>query len=217
MPALRDGMRLIDIGAGHANYAKLLGIEHWEPYHHNGRSIDVGAGRADYERLIASLAERGRYEAVVVDSVLNSTDCLEAEASLMAMVNALALPGATVWASGRPRSRIEEEMRFRKITAKSNWMKFLDADGYTANLRQGNWYYQRYHTEEQVRELASSHGLSISRYECDGNSWRAEMVKVSEDAMSERGLRYEGSLPLPMGRYDYGDALVGAWLKAVSA
>lgn len=223
IPALRHGQSVLDFGCGKGAYVDLLrrrgydaiGVEF---YHNNGQCIDVGAGERQIDALVAHLMTAGRFDVVVCDSVLNSVDSREAESAVMGCLNAFCKPGGTVYVSGRPREDAERHMTASRCTYdRKNFISFLDADGFTAQYRKGHWYFQRYHTERQVHELAETHGFKVMRYVDIGNSWKAELVKVGEmDAMAAVG--FEFSLPLPKGRrYDRDDEVMEALSRAISA
>ena len=80
----------------------------------------------------------------------------------------------------------------------------MDADGFTATYRKGNWYYQHYQTKEQVKTLVQSNGFAIDTMAWGkyGDSYQVEIhktIQLSDDDLTA-ALRFEFDLPLPSGR-----------------
>lgn len=219
IPDIEKGMRILDFGAGKGLYASTLrenghDIISLEFYHNNMTSINVSAGVRDIERLISSLETWGRFDAVVCDSVLNSVDSPDAERAVVGACSAMLKPGGTLYISGRPKESVDKMMNFKKYGSVKNCFYFLDADGFTATFRRGNFYYQKFHTEDQVRDLIAENGFSLAKYSNDGNGWRCKLVKEEESVNADFGIRFEFSLPYPGGRYEYADRMAEALEKA---
>lgn len=207
IPSIDRGMRVIDFGAGKGQYAaRLRGmgyhVDSIEFYHNNRKGINVSAGNRDITNLVRELRTGGLYDAVVLDSVLNSVDSQEAERSVVGTCSALLKVGGRLFMSGRPRSAVETKLRLGKSASRAREMYFLDDEGLSASFRKGNFYYQKFHTDEQVRTLAEAHGFRIVEYDNDGNGWRCTCVKEKHSPHCESGVRFEFTLPYPGGRYD---------------
>lgn len=106
-------------------------------------------------------------------------------------------PGGDYQAEDKLRSK-------RSITLSKRFSEFMDADGFTATYRKGNWYYQHYQTKEQVQDLAKQNGFAIDAmaWGKHGDSYQTAMHKtmqLSDDDLIA-ALSFEFDLPLPSGR-----------------
>ncbi len=83
---------ILDFGCGKGAYInylkdkgyKTIGVEF---YNNNKKSINVAKGNKQIDNLIAFLKEEKTFDIVICDSVLNSTDSLKAEKSIMDCLN----------------------------------------------------------------------------------------------------------------------------------
>lgn len=211
------GMAILDFGAGKEGYATDLkrdgyDIDCIEFYHNNNKGIDVGRTEREVERCLGHLRSRGLYDAVVCDSVLNSVDSMEAERSVVATCNAMLKMGGILYLSGRRREECEGKMRAKHAASsmKRNGFEFLDADGFSARFRHGNFYYQKYHTQEQIDRIIKEHGFELKDTAYDANVWRVKLQKVDDSPYIDEGVRFEFSLPYPGGRYRFADEAMAA-------
>lgn len=215
IPAITKDMRVLDFGAGKGQYAAHLNklgyrIRTLEFYHNNGKAVDVGRGKRDIEGVMADIRKNGLYDAVVLDSVLNSVDSPDAERAVMGACSALLKTGGLFFISGRNREKVEQLIKLKTSRQRETRLYFLDDDGFTASFRNGCFYYQKFHTDEQIRNLISEHGFSLKDFNKDGNAWRCTLVKEEEDESADFGIRFEFSLPHPRGRYEYADLMAQA-------
>lgn len=198
---------VLDFGAGRCEYAQMLSgrydITPLEFYPNNGRKILVGKAQTMIDRFLQRLAG-GAFDAVVLDSVLNSVDSAEAEQFVLQCCNAVLRDGGTLFVSGRPLDAAEEKTRMTKDRAiEKRFVEFLDAECFTANFRKGHWYYQHYHSPDMVRAMLRTSGFSCEEisWRRFGDSWQCECVKKGElpkDVVKE-AVEYEFNLPLPNG------------------
>jgi ParB family chromosome partitioning protein len=167
-PDHRRGLRLLDFGAGQMDYvrrlqdrAHRLGVEALglEFYRRRGRRLDVPQVHRDITAVCRALAERGRFDLLVCDSVLNSVDSARAEADVLTCLAALCRPGGTVVFSGRSRDSIlaKEERQTTNTDPDTRYVHFLDAHGFSAMYANGVWRYQLFHDLAGVRRLAEEH------------------------------------------------------------
>jgi ParB family chromosome partitioning protein len=212
----------IDFGSGHGDYAAAMrgrgyAFDDVELFRRKGRArsgqvIDLAAVHAMIDRMVASFRQGRRYDATICDSVLNSVDCLKAEASVMTLLNAFTVPGGTVFFSGRP---IEEPLASVARNSAGVFgtkmirrVEFLDKDGFSALFRQGQWFYQKFHSAQQVRELAARFGFEILAHKHTGGSWQVTSRKVRELSSQEiaAAIDYEFNLAVGdrtrLGRHD---------------
>lgn len=106
---------------------------------------------------------------------------------------------------------------------------FLDKNGFTANLRYGEWYFQKYHSMVNICELNTKYiGNNFKVYENgrlipENGEVKAssfQVVSINDKPATleemEEALRYEFSLPLPQGkRWNLDKDLLPAYLKSL--
>jgi len=178
--------------------------------------------------ILEDIQENGLYDVIVCDSVLNSVDSLEAEKSVMITLNAFCKPGGIVFWSGRCKEFVshtvgdksEFDSRPEKGTVSEDEMTmlyFFDENNFTANYREGRWFYQKMHTFEQVHELNRKYigsqysltgkGRNIERPRQMKNTSSFQVTSIKDveiDAQTvKEALKFEFSLILPNGnRYN---------------
>lgn len=234
IPRLEGGMRLLDFGAGTMAYVERLRSEGHdviglEFYRRKGFGIDVRQVHRDIDHLFAEIRERGRFDAVVCDSVLNSVDSVQSEIDVLLTVSALCRPGGWIFLSGRSREKLDARGNMSNLRDSRRYVEFLDEGGFTAIYRQGVWQYQRYHAVDEVREIGRRHiGPEFSVVNGErGNpagdkftatSWHLVGRKVIEPSHDEwePAVAREFDLPLPKGRYGRGQEAVTALTAAIA-
>lgn len=205
MPFLQDrrNPRILDFGCGKGTYADYLkdkgfDITGLEFYNYKNSRIDIGKTKAQFHAMLDKLKD-GRFDVVVCDSVLNSTDCLEAESAIMACLNLFT--SDKLFISGRSLdTAINRQVRTR-VCDNRLYYYFMDDNHYTAIYRRGNWYYQKFHSKEDIESLLASAGFRIDeiRYGDWTPSWQVQATKIRELTREEyeKAIDYEFSLPLP--------------------
>lgn len=202
-------LRGIDFGSGQGDYAQmlrergfnLLDVELFRR-RGGGNVIDRRGIHSMIDAMCQSLKSHGPFDYVVCDSVLNSVDSLEAERSVMTFIKGLCKPGGQVFFSGR---RLEFELgslRLMRAGSKTSKICFLDKDNFTAKYRKGNWFYQHFHSADDVRRLAKLHALKIIQHGNIGSSFQVQATSEqppSREALSA-AIRYEFELVLPDGK-----------------
>lgn len=160
IPNFKPGERILDFGCGQGDYVRILqgrGIRIWgmEFFYRAGNRLNTMAVHQMADSLFETLRTHGRFDVVICEFVLNSTDRNEAEHAVMTCLNALCKMGGRIYASGRTRSATERELTNTADT--HGTLSFLDKDGYSAIAQKGRWLYQKYHTESQALDLARSY------------------------------------------------------------
>lgn len=198
----------IDFGSGQGDYAKQLRkqgyqIDDVELFRRKGgaRVLDMRAVNRMIDKMIHRLESRGRYDYVVLDSVMNSVDSLEAEQAVMDWVNVLCKIGGMVFFSGRKAERVEDQLRMTKQESQSRNVEFLDKHGFTALYRNGKWFYQKYHNGAQVDELCSKHLLDVVHHErnASSTSWQVSATKRDHVPIERALSAAEFEFNLPVG------------------
>lgn len=208
LPHVTKHDRILDFGCGQGDYVRSLKargyrIQGMEFFFRKGNNIDTGAVHRMVDDLCRSLRMDGPFDAVVCDSVLNSTDCLQAEQDVMTCCAALAKPGGLVFMSGRRMARQESRMRFTSLSGTERHVEFLDKDGFTALFRKGAWFYQKFHTEAQARELLERWVGPCLKYQ-DGSSTSFQMMArrtiEHPQEVLQAAITREFNLPWPGGQ-----------------
>jgi ParB family chromosome partitioning protein len=197
--------RVLDFGAGFGDYASALrgrgyAVSDVELFRRKSRTneIDKAGVNAMIDRLCADLGSGG-YDAVVLDSVMNSIDSLDAEAHVLNLCNGLLAPGGRFFFSGRTRMVVDSRLA-KTMTAqnkRNSRIDFLDENGFTARYRMGAWFYQRYHYKEDVERLAALHGFRIDKHGHNNAVWQVASTKVTPAKASavRSAIEYEFNLP----------------------
>ncbi len=231
IPRLAPGMRVLDFGAGQKAYVKklsaegidILGVEF---YKRKGNTVDIAGGHADISFLTHSLRTKGLFDFVVCDSVLNSVDSMQAEADVLATLNALCKPGGLIAFSGRPIYQVERFAARKQKAEDIRTVEFLDQNGFSAIFRAGVWQYQKFHNRSQVESLAKVYigeeftltcGNEAHRPRADltGSSWQVIGKKTAATEW-EAAVAREFDLPTPSGRYGRSQEVLDA-IKAAPA
>lgn len=203
------GSSVLDFGCGKGAYIesiskrgyRAIGVEF---YNNNGSQIDVAKGNRQIDRLIRMIRQYGLFDVVVCDSVLNSVDSMEAEDSVLKCLNLFSKN--KVFLSGRSMDAVISKSHLKRRNDRSalcgNMNAFLDANNFTATYRKGNWYYQHYHTKEQIAEAVDKAGMRIDSLKWGGSSFQAECSRARRLTVTEarKAIDFEFTLPLPGGK-----------------
>lgn len=225
IPSLKPGMRVLDFGCGFGDYVAKLkrqGVNiHGVEFFRKGdrvNAIDPKAVRLMCRALFRSIRQDGLFDVVICDSVLNSTDRIEAENDVMICLNAMCKPDGQVFFSGRRRDHVEGALRAREQKDHLRRLEFLDKDGFSAIFREGVWTYQKYHREEDALMLAHrfiGEGASYTHAH-SSTTWQLACPKNIDLNEGDiiTALRREFNLPWPNGRrVDLADEVEAAWLE----
>lgn len=209
LPNITDDKSILDFGCGKGAYIgsikekKTIGVEF---YNNNRKAIDVAKGNRQISKLISFLKNSRHFDVVVCDSVLNSVDSLEAEQAILGCLNLFCKPNGKLFISGRPIEGFENKLsRKTDKNIGKRFIEFLDAEKFTGNFRGGNWYYQHFHSKDDVTQLLKRYGFEVTKLHWMkfGDSWQAEAIKVRklEEKEYRKAVDFEFDLPLPGGSY----------------
>jgi len=230
LPHLTRDERLIDFGAGQADYARAL-VDQGHPvcwvefFPLDGTRLDRQTAHSWCRHALRDWVAHGPWDVVICDSVLNSVDSVTAERDVMITLNALCRPGGRVHISGRPRERLTA---IRRNTAQANLKQYyhsgsLDDSGRLA-LYRGDlddaptaWTFQKFHSAAEARCLAETFIGPVQRFTRTSTGWQLTATKtmclVPDDVQA--ALRREFNLPWPGGeRVGLADEAIQAWTAA---
>lgn len=226
--AENKSLSVLDFGAGQKDYAKMLknnnyNIKAVDPYHRKGtsNSIDVLNNKLDYLSICDHIVKKGLFDVVVCDSVLNSVDSIEAENNVVNTCRALCKPNGIIFISGRCFEFASYQTnRAQAVSTQPSEMRFFDKDNFSAQQRQGEWFYQKFHDEKQRKALLNIIGkgkiqvLSSKRSSFQIMAYNTNQISV-KDAL--KALMAEFNMPLPNGRsYGLQEKIKEAYLYAIS-
>ena len=208
LPIIAKTPRGIDFGSGQGDYARMLrakgyNLHDLELFRRKGagNTLDRAATNRMIDTLVDDLKTRGRYDYVICDSVLNSVDSVEAEWSVLTVLKGLCKAGGSIFFSGRSRGELETVLKQTQAASSKSRLYFIDHDGFTALYRKGHWFYQKFHSDEEVKQLCRVHGFRIKRSIFNCKSWYLHVI--NDDSLSwaslEKAVRFEFELPLPGG------------------
>lgn len=229
IPRLRGGETILDFGSGRGSYADAMRENGWdvvdvEFYRRvpDTLRIDHATVQRQIDELIEHIETRGQFDVVILDSVLNSAATVEGEVSCMTFINALCKPGGLIALSGKSIAHAEAYRNAKtRQTRRQDRARFFDENGVTASYAKGGWYFQKYHTLDEVRRLAETYigddyWLYNSGQRRDVTTptrgteasfrttelWQLSGYKAREVTAQQLidAVRYEFELPYPSGR-----------------
>lgn len=222
-------LRILDFGAGQKDYVKKLQKEGYnifgcEPYHRvkGTNKIAISDNKRDFLHICRDLTTVGKYDVVICDSVLNSVDSIQAENAVVLTCLALCKIGGKIFISGRPlESQAQRENNVNGIKAMVAYANFFDENNFSAIYRNGEWFYQKFHSEKQRKELLEKLGGvgSICYAKKTKYSFHiiADNVKEPDVQDAISALQFEFNLPLPNGkRYGLHEQIKKAYEYAIS-
>lgn len=197
---------ILDFGCGKGAYINSLKSRYTaigvEFYNNNHKSINITLGNKQIDELINYLKTNNNFDVVVCDSVLNSVDSVKAENSVLAFLNLMT--NKKLFISGRRLENVISRVSASKdISNGLNYLQYLDGNNFTANYREGKWYFQHFHSKETIKELLEKFGFKVIKYTIShGSSFQVECEKVNSLSKKEyiEAIDFEFNLPLPNGK-----------------
>lgn len=196
---------ILDFGCGKAmciekvrnlGYKKTVGLEF---FNHNRVGISIEKGHDLINNFFDSVRKNGKFDVTICDAVVNSVNTQFAEDAVFTVLNLCTKMGGRVFVSGRRKEDVIAEMNAKKSSTGSVVRNFFDENGLTAFLQQGQWFYQKFLTKEQVDAIFDKFGFEcVNRYRISGY-WGFEAVKVKELPVEKYvdAVDYEFNLNLP--------------------
>lgn len=189
LPTVTKRDRILDFGAGKMAYVsrmsaagyQIRGVEFY--FQRNGR-IAHGEVQRHIDRLIANLEERGPYDVVVCDSVLNSVDSVEAEESVLLTLSALCRKGGRIIFSGRSLDSELSRLKHRTCIEKTHTRRqvnFLDGDQISAIYSRGE--------SGGTRSSTTSIRSALSRGSISGTVSRSGMQTARYSTLAQSAQR----------------------------
>lgn len=203
-PRLKEikGNKVLDFGAGKMAFAKKLAefteVCAIEFYINNRFSIDTKLSNKLIDYFIYSLETTGLFPYVVNEYVINSVDSIEAENAVLGCLNTFCKLGGKLFFATRKLVK-KEICCTKELNDTWNDAYFLDDNLFTATFREGQWFYQHFHTKDSVIKLINSFGFEIETLKTDSSNFFIIAKKVREvsDEIKRKSVEFEFNLPLP--------------------
>ena len=181
-------LHIFDFGCGKAfsitHMKQVLGYRHsvgLEFFYHNRVGISVEKGNEMIDNLIAHVQKYGLFDYVICDSVLNSVNSQKAEDSVLGCLLLFCKLGGSIFFCGRSMKSVYEKRNFKKATKNCEYdARFLDENGLTAKMTQGQWYYQKFHSPDDIDRIVERFGFDVFTRKDDGKMWKIGAMKVKE-------------------------------------
>lgn len=208
----RRKVKILDFGCGKAmfinklrrelGYRYAIGLEF---FNHNIKGISIAKGHEMIDAFISYIKENGIHDGgvfdyTICDAVLNSVNTQAAEDAVLTCLNLFTKMGGKVFVSGR-----SKEVAMKQYGAKRNTVdctttvQFFDENGLTAFMQEGQWFFQKFLTKDQVQAMFGRFGFEpFMQYQKSGY-WGWGAYKVRELSRQEYidAINLEFNLNLP--------------------
>lgn len=153
---------ILDFGCGKGRFINKLKMEcgynraiGLEFFNHNRKGVDIKRGHVMIDRFIQHVKKHGKFDYVICDAVINSVNTQHAEDSVLACLSLFCKPGGKIFVSGRRREALENSVMNAKHVGKidSVRVRYFDKDGLTSEMREGQWFFQKFLYDNQVTDI----------------------------------------------------------------
>jgi hypothetical protein len=211
VPTLTKEERIVDFGAGQADYSRDLSkrgydITWYEPFPQakGRRAVDIQEVVRREMRLRTKLAKDGLFQTVILDSVINGTTSKDYQEFVLATCNALCqVDGRLVLGTRTVDSRTGGE-RAKRIKTRTARPGFLDEDNVELSFREGVWATMRFHTNDSIYPILKRYFGTVEMLGVEGANLCArctDPLPLPEDFLLE-ALTQEFNMPYPSGDRD---------------
>lgn len=144
----------------------------------------------------------GRFDAVVLDYVLNSVDSQQAEEDVLNSIDGMCRPGGTLFFSGRSTERVRDLLRHRQAAYRKQIhrnVEFLDENGLTALYRKGTWFFQKFHEPEDIERMCRLRGWKVENQHKTPIGFNVQVKKerdILDPLVIVESLRREFNMPI---------------------
>ena len=132
---------------------------------------------------------------------MNSVDSMNAEIAVLRVLNIVAK--GKIFISGRRVETILSKVNEKASTHTKRNFYFLDKNNFSGLYRQGQWFYQHFHTKETFQTSCEKAGLEILLFEHKHSSgcWTAilQRKRTLTESEAKAAIDFEFDLSLPNG------------------
>lgn len=202
----RKKIRVFDFGCGKAQFITKLKKEEGfrnaiglEFFNHNKVGLSIEKGQEMVDNFIADVKVNGKYDYTICDAVINSVNTQEAEDAVFMILNLVTKMGGKIFFSGRSMEYIKAQTELKRNSVDMMTINFFDENGLTAIMKQGQWFFQKFLTREQVDAVIEKYGFNVFvRKETNGYFFIGA-YKTKEFTKEEyaKAVDYEFNLKLP--------------------
>lgn len=160
IPNLQPGERIVDFGSGVGREIIKLQQAGREAYCYEPNLRAAGTHRLDIPgvvrqvaRLESTLRQKGQFDVVVLDSVINSVTTMEFANHVLTCCNALCADDGRFYMATRSREGVEAGGRTKWSASDGRLIEFLDPEGFSAVHRSGAWTIQLFMGKAELHAL----------------------------------------------------------------
>ena len=205
----RKSVKVFDFGCGKAQYItklhKQLGYRNaigLEFFNHNTVGISVEHGQEMVDDFIAFVKANGKFDYVICDAVINSVNTQEAEDAVLMCLNLFCKMGGKIFISGRNLEYMKQQTEANRNTTPMMSINFFDENGLTAIMKQGQWFFQKFLTDEDVDKIIKRMGFDVFVRKKSSGYFFIGAYKTKDFSKEEyaKAVDYELNLKLPNNR-----------------
>lgn len=205
----RKSVKVFDFGCGKAQYItklhKQLGYRNaigLEFFNHNTVGISVEHGQEMVDDFIAFVKANGKFDYVICDAVINSVNTQEAEDAVLMCLNLFCKMGGKIFISGRNLEYMKQQTEANRNTTPMMSINFFDENGLTAIMKQGQWFFQKFLTNEGVDKIIKRMGFDVFVRKKSSGYFFIGAYKTKDFPKEEyaKAVDYEFNLKLPNNR-----------------
>lgn len=205
----RKSVKVFDFGCGKAQYItklhKQLGYRNaigLEFFNHNTVGISVEHGQEMVDDFIAFVKANGKFDYVICDAVINSVNTQEAEDAVLMCLNLFCKMGGKIFISGRNLEYMKQQTEANRNTTPMMSINFFDENGLTAIMKQGQWFFQKFLTDEDVDKIIKRMGFDVFVRKKSSGYFFIGAYKTKDFPKEKyaKAVDYEFNLKLPNNR-----------------
>ena len=224
IPSLEKSDHIIDIGAGRMAYMKLVKSMGYDIHAYEPSLMTSGGNNLDMRGIVANILDaekavkdRGLFNKVVLEYVINSVVNNDFERAVLVLCNACTSADGMLFTSTRNTEKMKRGMRVQSLSTKRGPdFYYLDENNYSLSISNGVAFKQKFHTPESYKTLLEQFYSDVQIIACNPTSIycvckRPKQLSIEE---YERQLEKELNIEYPNG-FNKHKGLMNALLEKV--